>query len=85
MLTTCFCLMLTPISKDDGASVSQKEAEMVGDNSLCHLPFHSPRGGTSCSDPVLSGLQLPSVNCQCLYQKGHVQLVSVRDSPVPAL
>lgn len=32
MLTTCFCLMLTPISKDDGASVSQEEAEMVGDN-----------------------------------------------------
>lgn len=24
--------MLTPISKDDGASVSQEEAEMVGDN-----------------------------------------------------
>lgn len=37
MLTTCFCLMLTPISKDDGASVSQEEAEMVADNLLYHL------------------------------------------------
>lgn len=38
MLTTCCCLMLTPISKDDGASVSQEEAGMVGDNSLSFLP-----------------------------------------------
>lgn len=32
MLTTCFCLKLTLISKDDGASVSQEEAKIVGDN-----------------------------------------------------
>lgn len=85
MLTTCFCLVLTLISKDDGASVSQEEAEVVGDGSPYHLSSHSPKGDASHSDPILSGLQLPSVNCQCLYQKGHVQLASVRDSLVPAL
>lgn len=78
--------VLTPISKDDGVSVSQEEVEVVGDwwfvPPIC---FHSPRGAASHSDPILSGLQLPSVNCQCLYQIGRVQLVSCQGQPSPCL
>lgn len=76
--------VLTPISKDNGVSVSQEEVEEVGDDLSLTSPS-SPRGAASHSDPILSGLQLPSVNCQCLYQIGHAQLVSCQGQPSPCL
>lgn len=74
--------MLTPISKDDGASVSQEEAEMVGDNFTIF-----PSTAQEAVLPLRPRLvRPPAAQCKLsVLMPKRACAAAVRDSLVPGL
>lgn len=80
MLTACFCLMLTPISKDDGASVSQEDARWRVVISPSSLP--QPKRRYFALRPRL--VTPPAAQCKLsVLMPKRACAAAVRDSLVP--